>query len=35
MERVIKFYESLLNKNVKINGRWEDHQMLAIISDKN
>jgi len=27
--------EGIARKNVKINGKWEDHQMLAIISDKN
>lgn len=27
--------EGISRKNVKINGKWEDHQMLAIISDKN
>ncbi|MGK0468891.1 GNAT family N-acetyltransferase, partial [Clostridium sp.] len=27
--------EGIARKNVKINGKWKDHQMLAIISDKN
>ncbi len=27
--------EGIAQKNVKINGQWEDHQILAIISDKN
>ncbi|QGU96827.1 GNAT family N-acetyltransferase [Clostridium bovifaecis] len=27
--------EGIAKKNVKINGKWEDHQVLAIISDKN
>lgn len=26
--------EGIARKNVKINGKWEDHQVLAIISDK-
>jgi len=26
--------EGIAQKNVKINGKWEDHQMMAIISDK-
>ncbi len=27
--------EGIAQKNVKINGKWEDHQVLAIISNKN
>ena len=27
--------EGIARKNVKINGKWQDHQMLALISDKN
>lgn len=27
--------EGIAQKNVKIDGKWEDHQVLAIISDKN
>ncbi|MGG0239528.1 GNAT family N-acetyltransferase [Bacillus rhizoplanae] len=26
--------EGIAKKNVKINGRWEDHQVLAIVNDK-
>jgi [ribosomal protein S5]-alanine N-acetyltransferase len=26
--------EGIARKNVKINGKWEDHQMLAIINDE-
>jgi len=26
--------EGIARKNVKINGKWEDHQVLAIISEK-
>lgn len=26
--------EGIARKNVKINGKWEDHQILAIINDK-
>jgi ribosomal-protein-alanine N-acetyltransferase len=25
--------EGIAKKNVKINGRWEDHQVLAIVND--
>ncbi|MGH4120048.1 GNAT family N-acetyltransferase [Clostridium sp.] len=35
LERVGFCKEGIAKKNVKINGKWEDHQMLAIISDKN
>lgn len=26
--------EGIAQKNVKINGKWEDHQVLAVVSDK-
>lgn len=35
LEKVGFCKEGIARKNVKINGKWEDHQMLAIISDKN
>jgi len=34
LEKVGFHKEGIAQKNVKINGKWEDHQMLAIISDK-
>lgn len=27
--------EGIAQKNVKINGKWEDHQVLAIVNEKN
>jgi len=35
LEKVGFHKEGIAQKNVKINGQWEDHQILAIISDKN
>lgn len=34
LEKVGFNKEGIAQKNVRINGKWEDHQMLAIISDK-
>lgn len=34
LEKVGFHREGIARKNVKINGRWEDHQVLAIINDK-
>ncbi len=35
LEKVGFHREGIEQKGVKINGQWEDHQMFAIISDKN
>ncbi|HEY8889319.1 MAG TPA: GNAT family protein [Clostridium sp.] len=35
LEKVGFHKEGIAQKNVKLNGRWEDHQIFAIISDNN